>query len=79
VVSADSVTRDRETKPVKYARAGIPHYWRVESDNGHPVVYAYELDPATGAYGGAGVFRDRMKVSAPFDMDLDLTKIMEQS
>ncbi|MEV5514668.1 Uma2 family endonuclease [Streptomyces flaveolus] len=34
VVSAESVSRDRETKPLKYARAGIGHYWRVENDKG---------------------------------------------
>lgn len=33
VVSPDSIGRDRETKPVKYARAGIPHCWRVENKN----------------------------------------------
>ncbi|MEV0782751.1 Uma2 family endonuclease [Streptomyces sp. NPDC050423] len=76
VVSAESVTRDRETKPVKYARAKIPHYWRVENQDGRAVVYVFELEPATGAYTSTGIFRDRMKVSAPFAVDLDLTAIV---
>ncbi|MFI6205470.1 Uma2 family endonuclease [Streptomyces sp. NPDC051041] len=75
VVSADSVSRDRETKPLKYARAGIPHYWRVESEKGLAAVHAFELEPTTGAYTGVGIFRERMKVSAPFPLDLDLTGI----
>ncbi|MFJ4440067.1 Uma2 family endonuclease [Streptomyces sp. NPDC088923] len=75
VVSGESVTRDRETKPLKYARAGIPHYWRVEDTGNHAVVYAFELEPATGAYVSTGIFHERMKVTAPFDMDLDLTVI----
>ncbi|MGC9498322.1 Uma2 family endonuclease [Streptomyces sp. WG7] len=75
VVSTDSVSRDRETKPVKYARAKIPHYWRVESENGLAVVHAFELEPTTGAYTSVGIFRERMKVIAPFPMDLDLTGI----
>ncbi len=27
------------TRPLKYAQAGIPHYWRVEESQGLPVVY----------------------------------------
>ncbi|CAM5423858.1 hypothetical protein SVIOM342S_02893 [Streptomyces violaceorubidus] len=75
VVSVESVSRDRETKPVKYARAGIGHYWRVENEKGLAVVHAFELEPTTGAYTSVGIFRERMKVSAPFPMDLDLTGI----
>ncbi|MFG3153045.1 Uma2 family endonuclease [Streptomyces sp. NPDC048219] len=75
VVSPDSVSRDRETKPLKYARAGITHYWRVENEKGLAVVHAFELEPTTGAYTGVGIFRERMKVSAPFPMDLDLSAI----
>jgi Uma2 family endonuclease len=75
VVSADSVSRDRETKPLKYARAGIPHYWRVEHEKGVAAVHAFELEPTTGAYASVGIFRERMKVSVPFPVDLDLTAI----
>ncbi len=75
VTSPDSVSRDRETKPLKYARAGIAHYWRVENEKGLAVVHAFELEPTTGAYTSVGIFRERMKVSAPFPMDLDLTAI----
>ncbi|WP_405507000.1 Uma2 family endonuclease [Streptomyces purpurascens] len=75
VVSPDSVSRDRETKPLKYARAGIPHYWRVESEKDLAAVHAFELEPTTGAYTSIGIFRERMKVSAPFPVDLDLTDI----
>ncbi|MDQ0776636.1 Uma2 family endonuclease [Streptomyces aurantiacus] len=75
VVSPDSVSRDRETKPMKYARAKIPHYWRVENEKGRAVVHAFELEPTTGAYVGVGIFREQMKVTAPFELDLDLTMI----
>ncbi|MER5676592.1 Uma2 family endonuclease [[Kitasatospora] papulosa] len=78
VVSDESVTRDRETKPVKYARARIPHYWRVENQDGRAVVYVFELEPATGAYTSTGIFHDRMKVSTPFPVDLDLTAIVSR-
>lgn len=75
VVSADSVSRDRETKPLKYARAEIPHYWRVENEKGMAAVHAFELEPTTGTYTSVGIFREHMKVAAPFPVDLDLTMI----
>ncbi|MBT2406659.1 Uma2 family endonuclease [Streptomyces sp. ISL-87] len=75
VVSPESVERDRETKPVTYARAKIPHFWRVDNKEGRAVVYVYELDPATKAYVATGIFHDRLKVSVPFPIDLDLTEI----
>ncbi|MEW2510089.1 Uma2 family endonuclease [Streptomyces sp. NPDC046870] len=75
VVSEDSVSRDRETKPLKYARAKIPHYWRVENENGRAAVHVFELEPTTGTYTSTGIFRERMKLDVPFPMDLDLTRI----
>ncbi|MBP0459420.1 Uma2 family endonuclease [Streptomyces montanisoli] len=75
VVSPESLSRDRETKPVKYARAAIQHYWRVENHDGRAVVYAFEREPATGVYTSTGIFHDRLKVSAPFAVDLDLAEI----
>ncbi|QQN77889.1 Uma2 family endonuclease [Streptomyces sp. XC 2026] len=74
VVSPESEGRDRETKPIKYARAGIPHFWRVErGDDGLPVVFAYALDKATGAYGLTGIHHHRLKVTVPFVIDIDLS------
>ncbi|MGW6948831.1 Uma2 family endonuclease [Streptomyces xanthophaeus] len=76
VVSPESIDRDRETKPVKYARAGIPHYWRVEHTDGRAVVYAFEREPVSRAYVPSRIFHDRLKVSVPFPVDLDLTAIV---
>jgi len=75
VVSEESEDRDREVKPRKYAQAGIPHYWRVEENDGLPVVYVYELDPATKAYGLTGIFHDKLELTVPFPIDIDLTAI----
>ncbi|MER6528342.1 Uma2 family endonuclease [Streptomyces sp. NPDC001508] len=75
VVSEDSVSRDRETKPLKYARAKTPHYWRVENEKGRAAVHAFELEPTTGTYTSVGIFRERMKRDVPFSVDLDLTQI----
>jgi Uma2 family endonuclease len=75
VVSPDSEVRDRERKPQLYAAAGIPHFWRVENTSGHPSVYVYEADPATKTYSLTGVHHDLLKVTVPFDIDIDLTEI----
>ncbi|GGQ36350.1 Uma2 family endonuclease [Streptosporangium pseudovulgare] len=72
VVSPESEDRDRKTKPFRYAEAGIPYFWRVESKDGRPVVYVYELDPATGAYGLTGIHHGRLTVPVPFPIDIDL-------
>ncbi|MCO6006795.1 Uma2 family endonuclease [Actinoallomurus purpureus] len=75
VVSRDSAERDQERKPQLYAEAGIPHFWRVEHTGWRLTVYVYELDPATKAYALTGVHHDRLKLTVPFDLDVDLTEI----
>ncbi|MER0446244.1 Uma2 family endonuclease [Streptomyces sp. Edi4] len=79
VVSPDSESRDRTTKPQKYAAAGIPNFWRVErgGDGGEPVVHVYELDPLTMAYVHVGMQRDRLKVDKPYAIDIDLGGVRE--
>ena len=72
VVSPESQVRDRERKPQLYAAAGFQHYWRVEDENGRPVVYTYELDPATKSYVPKGIHRGRLIASWPFAIDIDL-------
>ncbi|MEE1927994.1 Uma2 family endonuclease [Streptomyces sp. TRM 70351] len=77
VVSPDSERRDRDRKPQLYAQAGVRHFWLVERarDGGRPVVYVYELEPATATYVPTGIHHDRLKLTVPFDIDIDLTAI----
>ncbi|MFJ3903311.1 Uma2 family endonuclease [Streptomyces sp. NPDC090025] len=78
VVSPDSESRDRDTKPHKYAAAGIDHFWLVEMDSdSSAVVRVYERDPVTKTYTSTGVHRDRLKLSVPFPIDIDLSGIDE--
>ncbi|MFJ8044385.1 Uma2 family endonuclease [Kitasatospora sp. NPDC096147] len=76
VVSPESADRDRQVKLRKYAEAGIAHYWLVEREDALPVVYAYELDVATGAYECAGVFREVLARPAPFPVAVDLRVLL---
>ena len=75
VVSDESALRDRERKPQLYARAEIPSFWRIENADSRPVAYTFERDPATALYAPTGIFHDRIKVSMPFPVDVDLTPI----
>ncbi|MEU8378954.1 Uma2 family endonuclease [Streptosporangium sp. NPDC048865] len=75
VVSPDSKERDRDRKPALYAEAGIAHLWLVENQSGRPAVYVYELDPVARSYVLTGIHHDRLKISAPFDIDIDLSGI----
>lgn len=75
VVSPESEDRDRKTKPSRYAEAGIPHFWRVENNSGSPVVYVYELDPATHAYALTGIHHNRLTVPVPFPITIDLSNL----
>ncbi|MFE6285663.1 Uma2 family endonuclease [Streptomyces sp. NPDC057877] len=76
VVSPESAHRDRTVKLRKYAEAGIPHYWCVEEEHGAPVVHVYELDGPTGVYAPAGIFRGTLKRPVPFEISLDLDKLI---
>ena len=63
VVSPGSQTRDRIHKPGEYARAGIDHYWRVETLPGL-AVHTYRLGE-TGSYLETGLFTPGDTIAAP--------------
>ena len=74
-VSPGSVTMDRSAKPVGYAEAGIPFFWRV--DDG-PRLQSYRLDPRTGRYDavveiGPGEAGEPL---APWPVHLDTTDLV---
>ncbi|MEO3976426.1 Uma2 family endonuclease [Streptomyces sp. CAU 1734] len=72
VVSGESDERDREVEARTYARAGIPHFWRVEENGGLPVVHVHELDPATHAHVVTGIHHGRLEVDVPFPISIEL-------
>ncbi|MFE0876729.1 Uma2 family endonuclease [Streptomyces smyrnaeus] len=75
VVSPESEVRDHDVKPRKYAAAGIPNFWLVETagTEPHPVVRVYELDPVTRGYTLTGIHHGQLKVSVPYDISIDIT------
>jgi Uma2 family endonuclease len=75
VVSPESEERDRDHKPPRYAAAGIAHFWRVEENDGRPVVYVYELDPVTKVYAITGIHHSKLSVPVPFQIDINLDEL----
>jgi Uma2 family endonuclease len=76
VVSPDSEERDKRRKPRLYAEAGIKHFWRLEQlENGQPVLYVFELEPVSKTYAVTGIFRDEVKLTVPYEIEIDLTEI----
>ncbi|MEU3306807.1 Uma2 family endonuclease [Nocardiopsis sp. NPDC055551] len=73
IVSAESRERDRTTKPMKYAAAGIPHFWRVEPEDTGPAIHVYELDGTREPrYVPITIARERLKLDVPFTIDIDV-------
>ena len=77
IVSPSSKTNDRVTKPVVYAKAGIPCYWRVEREPSLSVV-EYRLTELGKYYEHsprAGVF----KVDKPWPIEIDLDALAREA
>jgi Uma2 family endonuclease len=80
VVSPSTKRKDRRAHPALYAEAGIRHLWRVETDQTAPAfaIYTYELDDATAHYVATGVHHDRITVTSPFALDIELKAVRER-
>ncbi len=74
VVSPASLERDRETKPYKYAQAGIAHYWRIERDGNDSVAYLFTLNRHHHRFEPTGTQTGRITTAEPFEIDIDLTE-----
>lgn len=58
VISPSNAGIDRREKPLRYAEAGIPHFWRVELDGERaPYVVRYGLPVGATSYAELGTVR----------------------
>jgi Uma2 family endonuclease len=78
IVSPTSLVMDRITKPALYAAAGIPYYWRVETDGGIEVS-TYRLDLVDETYRQTGEFRDTIDLVAPWPIKIPVGGITPSS
>ncbi|TCO65888.1 Uma2 family endonuclease [Actinocrispum wychmicini] len=78
VVSQGSRKEDRGSKPIAYAEAGVPYYWRVEGPaSGEDVVtvYVHELPPGASRYDITGVYESKLEVELERSVSIDLTAL----
>lgn len=75
IVSPTSTGMDRVAKPGFYAEAGIPFYWRVETE---PVlsVHTYLLDPTRNTYGSIGDFTKEIDLVEPWEMRIPIQRLV---
>lgn len=74
VESEESETRDRELKPILYAKAEIPNYLRVAaSDNFEPVFYHYRL--RDGEYQLVSEHLSRLVLDEPVKIDTAIGRL----
>ncbi|MFC5823966.1 Uma2 family endonuclease [Nonomuraea insulae] len=76
VVSPSTRKQDKGLKPLAYAEAGVPIYWRLELDEG-PTLYVYELngdsyDPPTAYKAGAVA-----ELTKPFPLSFDPADLLD--
>ena len=74
IVLPGTKTKDRTLRPAQYAGAGIKCFWRVENEDDAMVVYTFELLPE-GIYAPTGVFRGRIKLDRPFEVDVEIPEV----
>lgn len=73
VMSPSSVTEDRLVKPAQYARAGIPHYWRLERGD-LPVLVTHVLEGEV--YREVGRFADEVVIDQPVPLRIGLARLL---
>jgi Uma2 family endonuclease len=71
IVSPGSQSIDRVLKPALYAKAGIPHFWLIETDGGI-TVQTYVLDRAAEVYEPAGSFTDVVRSGEPWQIEIPI-------
>jgi Uma2 family endonuclease len=74
IVEPTSLLMDRITKPALYAAAGIPYFWRVETDGGIEVS-TYRLDLVDDVYRQTGEFRDTIDLPVPWPIRIPIGEI----
>jgi Uma2 family endonuclease len=70
VVGPTSTGMDRVLKPAEYAAAGVPYFWRVETE---PLVEIIAYEPGDGSYRESGrLSQGRAALPAPYPVVIDV-------
>ncbi|HEY2947807.1 MAG TPA: Uma2 family endonuclease [Micromonosporaceae bacterium] len=74
VVSPTSRAMDRVMKPALYAQAGVPLYWRVETEDGI-IVHTHRLDPARELYAPTGEYASTVECDEPWPISIPIARL----
>ena len=74
IVSPGSQSMDRVLKPALYAKAGIPHFWLIETD-GDITVHTYRLDVDAKVYEPSGSFTDVIDTDGPWRLEIPVAAL----
>lgn len=74
IVSPSTRSIDRVLKPALYAQAGIPFYWRIETEGALEVV-TYRIDAVNEVYTETGRWTKFVDTGEPFPINLPISRI----
>ncbi|MGC5290115.1 Uma2 family endonuclease [Micromonospora sp. DT231] len=74
VVGEGTETLDRVLKPALYAQAGIPYYWRIETEGALEVV-THRIDAVNEVYTETGRWTKFVDTGEPFPINLPISRI----
>ncbi|MCG5444439.1 Uma2 family endonuclease [Micromonospora sp. NIE79] len=74
IVSPSTRSIDRVLKPALYAQAGIPYYWRIETEAALEVV-TYRIDAVNEVYTETGRWTKFVDTGEPFPINLPISRI----
>lgn len=77
LVSPGNKTMDRRFKPMLYAEAGIPAYWRLESDPA-PMLVISELEKERYVERTTALAGALTRVEDPFPFEIDTAGLVRQ-
>jgi Uma2 family endonuclease len=77
LVSPGNSTMDRKIKPMLYAEASIPHFWRLEFDPA-PMLAVYELRGGRSVETTTALAGATTRLEAPFPMAIDPAGLSRQ-
>ncbi|MEU4338868.1 Uma2 family endonuclease [Micromonospora lupini] len=75
IVSPSTRSIDRVLKPALYAQAGIPFYWRIETEGGALEVVTYRIDAVNEVYTETGRWTKFVDTGEPFPINLPISRI----
>ncbi|RKN13241.1 Uma2 family endonuclease [Micromonospora musae] len=75
IVSPSTRSIDRVLKPALYAQAGIPFYWRVETEDGALEIVTYRIDAVNEVYTETGRWTKFVDTGEPFPINLPISRI----